>query len=415
VLAVTALSDAIRVRSGRRALIGAAIALVLAATAATVGYYVFVHEDVYRITARFDASTPGLYPGNSVDILGVPTGKIVSVTPRAAYVEVVMSLPSGVQIPADAKAVLMAPNPVSDRFVELAPAYTGRHGQRVMKAGAVIPPQRTFVPLELDAIYDSVDNLSKTLGPAGANAHGALSSVLRAFAKLADGNGADLHTAIAQISSALPALTAHPDDLKNLITGLDSLTGKLAAHDATINALYEDLDRATTQLADERDVLGAAISNLQQGLAEVATFLQKNQARLHGSVRNLNTTIAAILKEQTALVETFDTAPLGFQNFNRAIDPHGACPSATGAPDNCTAIWGRLDLPADVATLLATYCGKNIYQPMLPIILGNLKLADSTATDTDCGAEIGLLQNRTGPPGSPKTPDLDLTHYVGSR
>jgi virulence factor Mce-like protein len=371
---------------------------------------VFIAKDTYRITARFSA-TPGLYAGNTVDILGVPTGKIVSVTPKPGYVDVVMSLPAGVRIPAAAKAVLMAPNPVSDRFVELTPPYTSGP---VMMHGAVIGVDDTVVPLELDSIYSSVDNLSKSLGPRGANAHGDLSAVLHSLAHLANGNGRDLHVTIERIAAALPALTAHPDDLKMLINGLDQLTGRLAARDATINSLYDDLATATGQLADERQTIGAAVSNLQEGLAEVARFLKTNQGHIGASVQNLNTTLAAVMAEQKALIQTFDTAPLGFQNFNRAIDPNSPCLSADGAPDNCSALWSRVDFPANGDEMVNTYCG-TVPDSLMPIVLHNLGLADATATHTDCGAEVGLVQNRTGAPGAPTTPDFDLTHYLGSR
>jgi phospholipid/cholesterol/gamma-HCH transport system substrate-binding protein len=397
-------------RFGRAVLITVAAGLVVVVVAAITVYYVFFHEDTYRISARFTA-TPGLYPGNGVDILGVPTGTIVSVTPKSGYVNVVLSLPTDVKIPLNAKAVMMAPNPVSDRFVELTPAYTKGPA---MSPGTVIGVEDTVVPLELDSIYSSIDDLSKELGPGGANAHGELSDVLHAFAQLANGNGRDVHTTIERIAAALPALTAHPDDLKNLITGLDQLTSKLAAHDATINALYDDLSTATGQLADERETIGAAISNLQQGLAEVVVFLRTNRTHLGSSLKNLNTTIATVMSEQKALIETFDTAPLGFQNFNRAIDPNAPCVSADGAPNNCNALWARLDFTSDAAALVNRYCG-TVPDSLLPIILDNAGLADATATHTACGAEVGLLQGRTGPAGSPKTPDFDLTHYLGSR
>jgi phospholipid/cholesterol/gamma-HCH transport system substrate-binding protein len=397
-------------RFGRTTVIAVAVGLVVVVGAAVTVYRVFFDQDTYRITARFTA-TPGLYPGNRVAVLGVPSGEIVSIKPTAKYVDVVLSLPTSVKVPVGAKAVLMAPNPVSDRFVELTPAYTKG---AALKGGAVLGLSDTAVPLELDSIYASVDNLAKSLGPAGANAHGELSDVLHSFAQLADGNGADLHATIDRIAAALPALTAHPDDLKNLITGLDQLTSKLAAHDATINALYDDLSGATGQLADERDTIAAAVSNLQVGLAEVAGFLRTNRAHLGSSVKNLDVTIAAVMSEQKALIQTFDTAPLGFQNFNRAIDPNAPCLTPTGAPNNCTALWGRLNPTANGADIVKTYCGQ-IPDSLLPIILANLKLATATATDTACGAEVGLLQNRSGPPGVPKTPDLDLTHQLGSR
>jgi phospholipid/cholesterol/gamma-HCH transport system substrate-binding protein len=402
--------NALVTRVGRTKLIAAAIAVAVVVAASITGYYAFIHHDTYRITARF-TGTPGLYPDNRVDILGVPSGKIVSIAPKPHYVEVVLSLPTDVKVPANAQAVLMAPNPVSDRFVELTPPYTGGPS---MTDGAVIDVHDTHVPLELDSIYSSVDNLSKSLGPAGANAHGELTDVLHAFAQLADGNGRDLHTAIQRIAAALPALTAHPNDLKTLVTGLDQLTGTLAARDQTINHLYDDLTTATGQLADERATISAAIANLQQGLAEVARFLKANQSHIGASMHNLNTTIAAVMAEQKALIQTFDTAPLGFQNFNRAIDPNAPCLTKDGAPNNCTALWARVDTTSDAADFVKTYCG-TVPDSLLPIIRRNLGLGSATATHTACGAQVGLFQGRTGAPGTPATPDFDLTHYLGSR
>jgi virulence factor Mce-like protein len=394
----------------KRLVFGVAAGLAVLLVGGFVIYEVFIQQDTYRITARFTA-TPGLYPGNRVDVLGVPKGTVESLTPRPGYVEVVLSLPTDVKVPADAKAVLMAPNPVSDRFVELTPPYTGGP---TLRDGAVIDVNDTVVPLELDSIYSSLDNLATSLGPAGANAHGDLSALLHALAGLANGNGRHLNRVINQVAAALPALTAHPADLARLIRGLDQLTSTLAARDSTINSLYGDLASATGQLADERSTISAAVSNLQRGLAEVASFLRTNKAHIGSSVHNLNTTIAAVVAEQKALIQTFDTAPLGFQNFNRAIDLAGPCLSADGAPNNCSALWARIDTPAGGADLVQAYCGK-VPDSLVPVVLWNLALAHATATHTACGAEVGLLQGRSGAPGAPKLPDFDLTHYVGSR
>ena len=394
----------------KRLVIATAAGLVLLLAAGFVVYRVFVHVDTYKITARFTA-TPGLYPGNRVDILGVPKGTVDSLTPKPGYVEVELSLPTDVKVPADAKAVLMAPNPVSDRFVELTPPYTGGPS---LPAGAVIDVNHTVVPLELDSIYSSLGSLAKSLGPTGANAHGDLSALLHSLAGVANGNGKHLHQVIDQVAAALPALTAHPGDLAKLINGLDQLTGRLATRDSTINALYDDLASATGNLADERSTISAAVANLQRGLAEVASFLRTNRAHIGSSVHNLNTTIAAVVAEQKALIETFDTAPLGFQNFNRAIQLDGPCLSATGAPNNCSALWARIDTPAGAADLVRAYCGK-VSDSLVPIFMWNVGLAHASATDTDCGAEVGLFQGHNGPPGAPQQPDFDLTHYLGSR
>ncbi|MGN6608940.1 MAG: MCE family protein [Jatrophihabitans sp.] len=400
-------------RFGLRTVLVAAVAL--AAVVVAAGWFVvhLLRGGEYTITARFPA-TPGLYAGNSVDILGVPTGHITAITAKASYVEVRIALPDDVKVPAGAKAVVLAPNPVSDRYVELTPSYTGGP---VLPHGAVIDLKDTVVPLELDQVFSSVDTFARTLGPSGANKDGALTDVLHAFAQLADGRGADVHDAITQLAAALPALTDNPDALAKLVTGLDRLTSTLAQRHDEIDSVDRDLASVTTQFADDRQLIATAIANVQRGLASVTTFLRTNRARIGSSLRNLATTVSAIMSEQQALIKTFDVAPLGFQNFNRAITLHGPCPTATGRPLGCPALYARVILGPGTPGVVTTYCGQPFNSVLAvlafnsPVNLAAVRRGD--ALDTLCAAEAGLIQKRASPPGAPPVPDLQLSTYVG--
>ena len=76
------------------------------------------------LTAEFPR-TVSIYQGSDVRVLGVPVGKIDSVTPSGTDVVVTMHYDADVKIPANAKAVIISPSIVGDRFVQLTPAYTG--------------------------------------------------------------------------------------------------------------------------------------------------------------------------------------------------------------------------------------------------------------------------------------------------
>ena len=54
------------------------------------------------VTAEF-ARTDAIFADSNVTILGVPTGKVESVTPQGAMVRVVMTLPESTMLPADAQ------------------------------------------------------------------------------------------------------------------------------------------------------------------------------------------------------------------------------------------------------------------------------------------------------------------------
>jgi virulence factor Mce-like protein len=339
-----------------------------------------------------------------VDVLGVPTGSISSITAGQNVVRVTMHLPRHVKIPADASAVLMAPNPVSDRFVELYPPYTSGP---TMADGAVIPVQRTVVPLELDQIFDNLDNLATSLGPSGANANGSVSDLLHALAQIASGNGANLRTTLVSLAQTLPALTADPQRVAQLVDSLDKLSQTLATHNSTIDKLDADLAGATSELASERDTLGAAIANLQSGLAQLAQFLRTNKAAIGADTAQLATTATALLSEQKALIETFDTAALGFQNFANAVNPNAPCDDGKG---HCTALSLRIDMPANVGSIVDTYCGSDLQQS-IPILEHSANIGTANTINTLCVFEYSAEQGLKNP-GAPNAPDLGLDRFL---
>ena len=76
------------------------------------------------VTADFPR-TVSVYAGSDVRVLGVKVGQIESVTPTGTTVKVVMTYDAATKIPADAKAAIIAPSVVGDRFVQFTPVYKG--------------------------------------------------------------------------------------------------------------------------------------------------------------------------------------------------------------------------------------------------------------------------------------------------
>src|SRR5690606_14600629 len=159
---------------------GAGIVVIVAVLAILATSVWVMRPDEERRTLTVDfPRTVSLYEGSDVRILGVPVGTVDSVTPRGDTVRVELSYDAKYDVPADAKAVIISPAIVGDRYVQLAPAYDGGP---VLEDGAHLDMARSEVPLELDEIYQSIDDLSVALGPEGANANGALSRLINATA-----------------------------------------------------------------------------------------------------------------------------------------------------------------------------------------------------------------------------------------
>ncbi len=98
--------------------------IVLALAIAALFSFAIGGSHQKTLTADFPR-TVSLYEGSDVRVLGVPIGKVDSVTPSGTQVVVTMHYDADVKIPADAKAVIISPSIVGDRFVQLTPAYSG--------------------------------------------------------------------------------------------------------------------------------------------------------------------------------------------------------------------------------------------------------------------------------------------------
>ena len=205
------------------------------------------------ISARF-ATAPGLYTGNAVDVLGMPVGTVTKITPGPKYVTVVMQVPASTPIPAGADALVMAPQVVNDRYVQLNPGYTG--GTR-MPDDAVIPMARTAVPISVDGIVDSLDQLALALGPNGANAHGALSGFVASSAHAFGGDGTALHSTLTSLGHALGALSSKSPQLTALFDNLGNLSQVASQYTGTYQAFANNLAAVSTDLAADDSNIGS--------------------------------------------------------------------------------------------------------------------------------------------------------------
>ncbi len=225
--------------------------------------------------------TVHIYKGGDVDVLGVKVGSITGVHPDGDKVKVTIKYKSSQHIPASASAVILTPTLVADRVVQLTPAYTGGP---VLADKAVIPLQKSGVPLELDQVFDNLNQLAKDVGPNGANKNGALSNLMNVAADNLSGNGNDIHSMITSVSQFAGTLDDNKSALFQTIKNLQSFTTLLAQHDSDTRAFTNDLAKVGDELNGDRTALGEALSNLNSALGDVTNFVQSNKANLQSNI-----------------------------------------------------------------------------------------------------------------------------------
>ena len=329
--------------------LGAALVLL-----AALGWTILRPAGQYRVTAFF-TETVGLYPGSDVRVLGIPIGTIDDVVPLGDKVRVEMSIDDDYDIPADADAIVLAPSLVSDRYVQFSPVYDGGP---TMQDGDEVPLDRTAIPVELDAVYGALDELSDALGPNGANKNGALSDLVDVGAENLEGNGEAMNRTLTGFSQAVETLAENRDDLFGSLDNLQTFTTALATIDAQVGQFNDNLAAVSELLANEREDLQEAISLLTDALADVASFVRDNTTLLTTNVDRLADVTLVLVQQRAKLAEVLDVAPAALSNLSRAYNPDfgtldtrdNGLGSVNAEVVVCGALAqvGRIDLTADL-------------------------------------------------------------------
>lgn len=274
-------------------------------------------SDGKTLTASFDR-TVSVYEGSEVRVLGVPVGEVESVEPAGTTVKVTMRYDAETKLPADAKAVVVAPSVVGDRFIQITPVYS--EGP-VMEDGAQLSTDRTAVPLELDQIYQALDDLAVSLGPDGANKNGALTRLLDSTARNFGGQGEQFNQTIENLSRFTSTLDNNKDPLFDTVREIDRFVAALARNDQTVRDFNDSLASASSMLEGERDDLKAALRNLGVAMDQVGSFVRENEEALSRNVRGLVKVSDILVKQRDALDETLDAAPTALANLFHTYNP----------------------------------------------------------------------------------------------
>ena len=269
-----------------------------------------------NVTAEFPRAI-SLYEGSAVKILGVTVGQVDEVKPAGTKVVVKFHYDSQYKVPADAKAAVISPSVVGDRFIQLTPVYTEG---AVLQDDAELGLDRTATPLELDQIFGSINDLTKALGPEGANrpdetGTGALTRLLDSTARNFGGQGVQFNEMLTNLSKLTKTLADNKDELFGTVTEIEDFTSTLAQNDDTVRRFNDSLANGAQLLADEREELAAVLQNLSVAMTQVKAFVSENKALLSTNIKGLNQISKLFAKNRAALDDSLTTAPVALNNL----------------------------------------------------------------------------------------------------
>lgn len=291
--------------------------LALAAVLIGAGAVMVFERGDQRATAYFP-EVKGLYVGDDVQLLGVRIGEVTEIAPEPDRVRVELKWAADQPVPADAKAVLVAPSLVSVRHIALTPVYTG--GPR-LEDGSVIPISRTVIPVEWDQMKEEVDKLVRALGPKGANSDGSLSRLLDTSAANLKGSGTSMNRTLRSLSEAMSTLADADGDIFGTVRNLQVFVEALAAADAQVFEFNGRLRRVSEFLAEDRKRFGAAFTSLDKAFTVVTRFLKDNRQALRDTTDDLRPIADMLADERQGLADALQWAPHVISNLNNFYDP----------------------------------------------------------------------------------------------
>ncbi|MDA2894902.1 MCE family protein [Mycolicibacterium sp. BiH015] len=406
----------------RRLMAGVAaifVVLMVASSAFLVRQTFFAPSTIY---AYFSSAT-AIYPGDQVRVLGVEVGTISSIESEGTQAKIAMSVDRGVPIPADARAIIVAPNLVAARYIQLAPAYDS--DGPTMPDGGVIPQDRTAIPVEWDEVKEQLARISEDLGPTSPDDQTSVARFIDSAANAMDGNGAKLRETLAQLSAAGRIFAEGSGDLVDIVTNLQRFVSALRDSNIQIVQFQNRFAALSSVVNDSRSDLDTALTTLSGAIDDARRFIAGSRAQTSEQVERL-ADLTKVLVEQrksvenilhaapTALANTYNmynpdagtfVGSFVFQNFSNPVQ--FLC-SGIGAVENATA--------PETARLCAEYLGPALrlanfnylpipFNPLLSAVAQpqNLVYSDPRLAPGGGGT----------PPGLPEVPPA-VSAYTGS-
>jgi phospholipid/cholesterol/gamma-HCH transport system substrate-binding protein len=266
--------------------------VVLAIAGGLISWNVYQKLTTNTVVAYFP-DTLALYAGDKVQIMGVPVGAIDAIEPDGDKMKVTFHYDNKFKVPANATASILNPSLVASRDIQLAPPYTGGP---VMADNAVIPIDRTQVPVEYDQLRDSLNRILTDLGPTKEQPKGPFGDIIESAANGFAGKGEQLNKTLNGLSEALYTLNEGRGDFFGVLKSLALFVNALYQSDHQFVELNTDLATFTNSFTNTDHEVAAAVHDLNQLLTTTRQFIGKNGGVLTKDVNNLADVTNAIVQ-----------------------------------------------------------------------------------------------------------------------
>ncbi|WP_396926833.1 MCE family protein [Mycolicibacterium sp.] len=246
-------------------------------------------------TAYF-AEAGGLFTGATVEVSGLPVGKVSSIELDGPQVLVTFRIDGDVHLGERTLAAIKTKGLLGTKMLDVTPRGDGALSGPIPRDRTTSPYQlpdalgdltTTISGLDTEQLSQSLSTMAETFAHTPPDLHQAVVGVAR-FADTLDKQDAALRTLLANAARTTAVLAERTDQIVDLVRQTNSLLIALNAQSAGLDQLWHNLSAVSQQLkgfiAENRAQLKPALEKLNG----VLTIVDDRKGRVQEAIRRLN-------------------------------------------------------------------------------------------------------------------------------
>ncbi len=259
--------------AGKRAFGVGFILVVVTLIGLSIATFEKVFTDIVPVTLRTDRIGSQLKSGSDVKIRGLIVGEVrdISADDTGATLALALDPALATQVPSNVSARLLPKTLFGERFVDLVEAPTAA---RPLRAGDVIPQDRTSVAIELEQVFDDLLPLLRAVKPEK------LAATLNALATTLDGRGEQIGDNIVLVDSYFRQINPKMPVIQADISGLADLASTYEVAGPELLRAAKALLTTNATIVEKKDELAGFLAGTAGFANHAAGFLEANQDRL---------------------------------------------------------------------------------------------------------------------------------------
>jgi virulence factor Mce-like protein len=228
---------------------------------------------VVMVTLETDRLGSQLQESSDVKLRGLVVGEVrhVSATPQGARLELALQPDEVARIPSNVSARLLPKTLFGERYVDL---VTPASSARSIRAGDVIPQDRSRVSIELETVLDDLYPLLRTVQPAK------LATTLNALSTTLDGRGDQIGRNLVLVDRYLKALNPSMPTIQKDISLLADTADLYTGVAPDFFRLTESLRIPNRTIVEKDRQLAAFLVGTAGFANDAAGFLRDNEQRI---------------------------------------------------------------------------------------------------------------------------------------